>query len=156
MALIQNHFSLPPNTATRTSHAMSIRANGITIGMIQSWGHTQTRAVAHVYEINLGTSGEPIETVPGNVGGLTISVNRYDLYTKRMEEAFGTPDFEMLGTQDRPFEVRETWTFPNNSIEARAYVGCWFSSLGRTYTAGGDRLVQVQGTLTFVKKHRIQ
>jgi len=146
----------PPNTVHRTSHAMTIRASGLTVGSIQSWGATMTRQVSHVYEINQATSGEPIEAVPGNVGGLSISVGRYDLFSRRMEQAFGTPDFEMLGDQSNPFEVRETWRFPNNGIEGRSYIGCWFSSLGRTYTAGGDRLVQTQGTLVYVRKVRLQ
>lgn len=146
----------PPNTAVRTSHAMTIRARNITIGVIQNWGINMTRGVTHVYEINSATSGEPIEAVPGNVGGLTINVNRYDLFNRRMEQAFGTADFEMLGDQNNPFEVRETWRFPNNAVEARAYLGCWFSSVGRTYQATGDRIVNVQAQLTFVRKVRLQ
>jgi hypothetical protein len=156
MALLSNFRTAPPTTSIRTSHALTIRAQGLTIGIIQTWGINMTRQVTHVYEINQSTSGEPIEAVPGNVGGLSISVNRYDLFTRRMEQAFGTPDFEMLGDQSDPFEVKETWRFPNNAIEARSYVGCWFSSLGRTYSAGGDRLVQVNANLVFVRKIKIQ
>jgi len=146
----------PPNTAVRTSHAMTIRANGITVGVIQNWTVNMTRGVAHVYELNAATSGEPIETVPGNVGGLTININRYDLYTRRMEQAFGTPNFEMLGDQQNPFEVRESWRFPNGGVEARAYIGCWFSSIGRTYQASGDRIVNTSAVLTYVRKVKIQ
>lgn len=149
--------SNPPTTAVRTSHAMTIRSGGITIGVIQSWGINMSRGVAHVYELNANTSGEPVEAVPGNVGGLTINVNRYDLYTRRMEQAFGgsaVTDFEMLGDQSNPFEVRESWRFPNGTSEARVYVGCWFSSLGRTYQATGDRIVNVSAVLTFVRKYK--
>lgn len=146
----------PPNTAVRTSHAMTIRANGVTIGVIQSWNVGMTRAVTHVYEINADTSGEPIEAVPGNVGGLTIGVNRYDLYTNRMEQAFGTPNFEMLSDQNNPFDIIERWRFPTGAIEARKYEQCWFNSLGRNYSATDNRLVQVNGSITYVRKVRIQ
>lgn len=146
----------PPNTLVRTSHALTIRANNITIGVIQNWSVSQNRGVAHVYEINAATSGEPIEAVPGNVGGLTIGVNRYDLYTRRMEQAFGTNDFEMLGDQNNPFEIRETWRFPNNAVEARAYIGCWFSQIGRNYQATGDRIVNVNGSVTYTRKVKLQ
>lgn len=145
----------PPNTIIRTSHAMALRANGITIGVIQSWNTTQSRGVTHIYEIDPRTSGEPIEAVPGNVGGLTISVNRFDTYTKRMEQAFGTPDFEMLSDQNNPFEVRETWRFPNGAIEARAYLGCWFTQIGRNYSATDARVVNVGGQLAYVRRVRI-
>lgn len=146
----------PPNTVVRTSHAMTIRANGITIGVVQNWNVTLARQVAHIYEINSRTSGEPIEAVPGNVTGLTIGVNRYDLYASRMESAFGTPDMEMLGDQNNPFEVREAWRFPNNAVEARSYQGCWFSQVGRNYGATGDRLVMANGTITYVRKIKVQ
>ena len=146
----------PPNTLVRTTHAVTIRANNITVGVINTWNLTMTRQVTHIYELNQATSGVPIEAVPGNVGGLTIAVNRYDLYTRRMEQAFGTPNFEMISDQSNPFEVRETWRFPNNAVEARAYIGCWFNSIGRQYQAAGDRIVNVSASLTFVRKVRLQ
>lgn len=146
----------PPQTLVRTTHALTIRANNITVGVIQSWNVNMTRAVSHVYEINASTSGEPIEACPGNVGGLTIGVNRYDLYTRRMEQAFGTPNFEMLGDQNNPFEVRETWRFPNNAVEARAYLGCWFSQIGRNFQATDNRIVNVNASITYVRKVRLQ
>ncbi len=146
----------PPTTAVRTSHAMTIRAHGLTIGVVQSWQPNMSRAISPVYELNVATSGEPIENVPGNVQNLTINIQRYDLYVRRMEQAFGTPNFEMLGDQNNPFEVRETWRFPNNAVEARTYVGCWFSSIGRNYSATDTRVVNVSATLAYVRRMRLQ
>lgn len=146
----------PPTTAVRTSHAMTIRASGLTIGVVQSWQPNMGRAISPVYELNVATSGEPIENVPGNVQNLTINIQRYDLYVRRMEQAFGTPNFEMLGDQNNPFEVRESWRFPNNAVEARAYTGCWFSSIGRTYSATDTRVVNVSATLAYVRRMRLQ
>lgn len=146
----------PPNTVVRTSHAMTIRANGITVGVIQSWNPGITRTVTPIYEINVASSGEPIENVPGNVGGLTIGVNRFDTYPRRMEQAFGTPDVEMLGDHQNPFEVRESWRFPNNAVEARNYTGCWFTNVGRSYAATDARVVNVQATIAYVRRLKMQ
>lgn len=147
----------PPNTMVRTSHAMAIRVKGITTGTLQTFNPSQSRTITPVYEINRDTSGEPVDNSPGNVTGLTLSVTRYDIYTRRMEEAFGLAwNLEMLSDQSDPFEVREGWRFPDNSVEARVYVGSWFGSLGRTYSATGDRLVMVNASITYLKILRIQ
>ena len=145
----------PPNTLVRTSHAITIRANGITVGVVQSWAPAMNRGITGVYEINAATSGEPIEKVPGNVGGLTIGVSRYDLYTRRMEQSFGTPNSAMLGDHNNPFNVVELWRFPDNTQESWLYSGCWFSSIGRTYSATDARLVLVNGTLEYTRKLRV-
>lgn len=144
----------PPNTLVRSSHALTIRANGITVGVIQGWSPAMNRAITPVYEISVATSGEPIENVPGNVGGLTISVSRFDLYTKRMESAFGTPDVAMLGDHNNPFQVLEIWRFPDNTQEGWLYLGCWFSNMGRNYSATDQRLVNVSASISYVRKIR--
>jgi hypothetical protein len=145
----------PPSTLVRTSHAMTLRANGITVGVIQAWNPGQNRGITPIYEINQNTSGQPLENVPGNVGGLTIQVNRYDLYTVRMEAAFGTPDVEMLGDMANPFNVVEAWVFPASTTESRVYTGCWFSSLGRSYSATDSRVVMVNASLTYTSRYRL-
>jgi hypothetical protein len=142
----------PPNTSVRTSHAITIRANGETVGVIQSWNPGMNRGITAVYELNVDTSGEPTEKVPGNLGGLTISVSRYDLYNKRMERAFGISDSGMLSDQKNPFQVLEYWRLPDNSQEVWIYQGCWFSNLGRTYSATDARLVLVNGTIEYTKR----
>ena len=146
----------PPNTMVRTSHALTIRANGLTVGVIQTWNPAQNRTITPVYEINQETSGEPLEKVPGNVGGLTIGVSRYDIYPRRMESAFGTPDVEMLGDHNNPFQVRETWKFPDGTIEGRVAVGCWFSNIGRTFSSTDNRLVLVSSTIEITRWLRLQ
>lgn len=133
---------------------MTIRANGVTVGVLQTWSPGMNRGITPVYEINVDTSGEPIENVPGNVGGLTLQVSRYDLYTKRMESAFGTPDVEMLGDHNNPFTCNELWRFPDGSQEGRAYLGCWFSNIGRTYSATDARLVMANGSISYVRRIR--
>ena len=149
----------PPNTLVRTSHSLTIRANGTTIGLINGWNPTLSRTITPIYEINTRTSGDPLEKVPGNVTGLTIAVQRYDLYSSRMESAFGTPDIMMLSTQDNPFDVLERWRAPDNQgggIEIIRYSGCWFSNIGKNYRSDGDRIVNVNATLEYVRRELVQ
>lgn len=147
----------PPltNTGVKTSHSIAIKtANGKTIGLIQSWAPKQSRDVTAIYELNPATSGDPCDNVPGNVKGLDITVNRYDLYSKRMEEAFldiGRLDF--LSDQQAAIEIQEVWTYPDGTHgEAWKYTGVWFKSIGRTSSATDERIVKVDATLTYLRR----
>lgn len=147
----------PPQTLVTTSHSLTIKTGtGITIGLIKQWQPKQDRTITPIYEINTQTSGEPIENVPGNLQGLQITVQRYDLFTKKMELAFGTSELTMLSLQDRPFNVQEVWRYPDNSLEAYIYSGCWFSNLGRQYASDDTRVVIVNATLMYVRKDKMQ
>jgi hypothetical protein len=154
---------LPPNTTTQLSHALAIRANNQTVGTIHEWNPRQTRTITELYEfgqitpgtggVQPGGPGEPYEKVPGNVSGMEIAVSRYDVYTTQMEAAFGTPDLTMLSRQFDPFQVVEGWISPNNANDYQnLYQGCWFSDLGRTFDAKGDRVVNVSATLHYTRK----
>jgi len=152
----------PPGTLVRTSHSLTIRVKGVTIGLINGWNPTQSRTITPIYQIatfDRGTrSGDPVEKVPGNVTGQTIGVQRYDIYTDRMETAFGTADLSMLSVQLDPFDVVEKWMFPQTDlrpqggIEYVTYTGCWFSNIGRNFRSDGDRIVNVNGTLEYVRR----
>jgi hypothetical protein len=104
-----------PITRVRTTHALTIKANGHTIGLINGWSPTQGRTATPVFEVGTDNSGNPTEIVPGNVSGLSVSINRFDAYVHRMEEAFGTPDLVMLTRQNQPFDIIEVWKIPNLS-----------------------------------------
>lgn len=149
--------TIPKTSAqTRTSHGLTIYSdNGRPIGLIQSWAPTATRQITPVYELNKETSGDPVDNVPGNVQNLTMQVTRYDIYGALMETAFGTRDLTWLGNQNVPFRVVERWEDPDEKVRRYEYSGCWFNQLGRTVQSTGDRLVQVQATLTYLKKRRI-
>lgn len=149
----------PPQSLVRNSHSLTIRANGETIGLINGWNPTISRTITPVYELRTRTSGDPVEKVPGNVTGLTIAVQRYDLYISRMEVAFGTADLMMLSNQDLPFECIERWQHPASAgggIEIIRYTGCWFSNIGKNYRSDGDRIVNVNATLEYVKRELVQ
>ena len=143
-----------PNTSIRTDHAISIRVGGKTIGQIQDWNPQQNRTVTPAYELNSATSGDVTENIPGNITGLTITVNRYDLYNAKMEEVWG-PNFNisMLTDQTNPFQVQEKWLVPNGSPEVWIYTGCWFTAIGRNHSANGDRITKVNASLAYVKKY---
>jgi len=146
-----------PNTNVATSHAIAIRANGVTIGMIQSWAPSQSRTVTAVYELDPTHTGEIVENVPGNVAGTTIQVSRFDLFSTRMEQAWG-PGFmqdEMLSSQLNSLEITERWSQYNGVVNTWEYKGCWFSSLGRNYAVQGDRIINVSATLNYVKKYKM-
>jgi len=99
-----------PVTQVRTSHAISIRAGGKTIGHIQTWAPSQARDVKPKYEINAVGLGAPIEHVAGISSSQTVQVARYDLFTKKMEEIWGTDKaLYMLTDQHNPFDVEEKW-----------------------------------------------
>jgi len=145
-----------PNTSTRTDHAITIRVDGKTIGQIQDWNPQQSRTVTPTYELNSATSGSVLENVPGNIGGLTIGVNRYDLYTSKMEEVWGVNfNIQMLTDQSNPITVQEKWLLPSGGSEIWVYTGCWFTSLGRNHSAQGDRITKVNASLMYVRKFRM-
>lgn len=150
-----NRANNPPDTFTRTSHSISIEANGTTIGLIQTWSPTMSKAVTPIYELNIETSGIPYENIPGNLQNLTIQVARYDVWTKRMEQAFGTPDIYMLSNQKSPFSVQERWVLPDGSLENWSYDGCWFESIGRSFRSDDQRLVMVNATLRYLRRTRL-
>jgi len=145
-----------PQTLTRTDHALSIRIKGQTIGHIQGWNPQQSRPVDHVYEINAAAPGVVCENSPGALTGLTIGIDRIDLYTKKMENCWG-PNFDivMLTDQNNPFSINERWDNPDGSIEMYTYTGCWFNSLGRAHSAQGDRITRANATLTYVRKYKV-
>jgi hypothetical protein len=149
-----------PQTSIRTSHAVSIRAGGVTVGQIQTWAPNQSRTVTAAYQLASTLdgvdSGEVTENIPGNVTGLTIQVSRYDLFASKMEQVWGTSTaFYMLSSQYEPLEILEKWSNPDNTSEQWNYSGCWFSQLGRNLQAQGDRIVMVNATLSYVKARKV-
>jgi len=137
-----------PNTRVAAQHVISIRVRGITVGTVQRWAPRQTRRMTPVYEINQVTSGRRVDIVPGNIETLQIDVDRYDLYTKRMHEAFGYAGSAInLADHTNPFDCHEIWLLPTGLLQGYIYHNCWFSSIGREYTAQGDRIILARGTL---------
>jgi hypothetical protein len=146
----------PPDTLVRTSHSLTIKVAGVTIGLINGWNPAQNRQITPVYEINSESSGLPLENIPGNVQNLTIAVQRYDIWPVRMEQAFGTVDLTMLSNQQTPFSVQEIWTSPSGSLEIWQYEGCWFENVGRAFRSDDTRIINVNATLRYVYRTKVQ
>lgn len=138
-----------PNTTIKTGHAVTLRANGKTIGKIQTWNPTQARQVTHAFEVNSATSGTVVENVPGNLTGLNVRVDRYDLYKTPMEAVFGGVRLIMLTDQTNPLTIQERYNYPDGTVETLVYVGVWFSSLGYTVSSTGDRIINKNATLVY-------
>jgi hypothetical protein len=150
----RNGFN-PPETLTRTAHSVSIRVGNVIVGLINGWNPQQSRGITPIYELNTDTSGLPLENVPGNVTNLTIGISRYDIWPKRMEQAFGTVDLRMLSDQQRPFTVQEIWKSPTGGTEIWQYEGCWFQNIGRQLRSDDARLVVVSASLMYVYRSLI-
>jgi hypothetical protein len=174
-----------PITKVRTTHALTIKANGHTVGLINGWNPTQGRTATPIFEVDVNNSGNPVEVVPGNISGLSVSINRFDAYLKRMEVAFGTPDLVMLTRQNQPFDVIESWSVPDpngpivfsvgpgltqttsegplpvqtsspfTETERFLYSGCWFTSLGRTLRSDDNRIVNANAAIMYTKKIKV-
>jgi hypothetical protein len=137
-----------PNTRTASQHIISIRLKGVTIGLIQRWSPRQTRRMTPIYEINQVTSGRRVDIVPGNVETLQIDVDRYDLFNTRMHQAFGFAASAInLADHTNPFDVQELWQLPSGLVIGTIYQNCWFTNIGREYTAQGDRVIMARGQL---------
>ena len=156
----------PPLTQTASSHAVTIRSGkGIKIGRIQSWSPQLTRNIETIYEVQQLATGEPIERVAQIQTGNRISVERYELYSFLLGEAFGVPvdrgsagnttDLYSLILQIKPFNVREIWRDPFGQLRAYAYVGCWFADVGYTISATDDRIIKARGSIEFTRRLRL-
>ena len=162
----------PPNTVTQTSHAVTIHANNTIIGAINQWSPEQSLAVNGVWQFGSVAGpygdefGAPYEKVPGNISGQTITVQRYDIYTQQMEQAFGDFDLQMLsadpgnpnGGTGHVLTIREFWLMPESASVSSynvLYHGCWFSRIGRTLSATDDRIVNVNASIEYTRKERV-
>lgn len=96
---------LLPKTTTAHNHGLLIRVAGEVVG-VTVFSPKQGRAATPVFEFGqvtvgggddiMGDSGEPYEIVPGNATGLSIDIQRYDVFSKRFEKAFRTNNLQML------------------------------------------------------------
>jgi len=152
----------PPFTQTASSHSIVIKTgDGKKIGRIQSWNPTVSRTIDSIYEVHADATGEPIECIPQIQTTNTIAVNRYELYSAHIGEAFGVKtglsndDLYTLILQKNPINIREIWRDPYGGLRAYVYAGCYFNSLGQTIAATDDRILKVNASLTFTRKLRM-
>lgn len=163
----------PPMTQTASSHSITIRTDrGLKIGRIQSWSPSMGVTVDQLFEIQQNANGEPIELVQQNQTTNRISVERYELYTKHIGEAFNVPirgkantnfiigsgntgDLVSLVQQVNSFNIREVWRSPFFDIRMYAYIGVLFTDWGITIAANDDRIIKARATLQFTRRIRV-
>lgn len=151
-----------PKTATITNHGLVIAVKGQVVGAITRFGSSQNRNVKPVFEFGSQTvgggddipadPGEPFEIVPGNIGGTELTIDRYDIYTKKFEVAFGTNNLIMLTRQDAAIRFIEFWASPDGTFDfTRIYYGAYFTRLGFEHNAEGDRIRMARASAMFTR-----
>ena len=154
-----------PHTRTRTSHALTIHGIGPgrrgIIGAVHVLNINQSRDTEDIFEVQSLGQGRPVDVVPGNLVGRTMTIARYDLFSRTMEQVFGKRKHELIDLTDQshPFTLRTTWGFPGLAGGFRKsifeYTGCWFQNLGRNISATDDRIVNVDATLVWTRRYRV-
>jgi len=144
-----------PNTRVRTTRGMKIVVGGRTVGLIKSFNVNQDMTVAREFEINADSDGNAVELVPGNLDAHSATINRSDLYSQWLEEAFGMADPSMLSNQAEPFEIHEIYKKPDGSIDGFRHIGCWISSMSRDCPSDGARIVMRNATVQILRSFRI-
>ena len=130
MPLYNSPFTAqPPQNpgGTKNTHWVLIRANGKTVGRIQSFAPRQTRETTRVFELNRFSTGKGVDIVPGVVATDELTVEGFELWVKSFEEAIGASDrpIEHLADQYAPFDIQEVWYQPDGSVKTRTYYGCF-------------------------------
>ena len=169
-----------PETRTKTSYALTLHATagnrrGV-IGAVHDVSTRQGYQVEEEYEINAQGRGLPRELVPQLVSTRTLTLRRYDLYTKTMEQVFGLEGYfdpsEPLGPlglvdQIGPISMRMTWKTPEplsvasvflspkNELVVYEYCDCYITELGRTVSTG-DVIVKADATMVWRSVRRLQ
>ena len=149
-----------PNTRARLSHAYTLRTSGgRIIGAVFRTEVNQSRTVDVEHEIDPNNHGEPRDLVPQEMTEQTLSIARFDLYSKPMEEALGSQRIVMLKDQFRGFRLREVWRAPFSFLNATGqlfeYAPCFFTRLGRQQESTGDRVVRVNAQLVWLDRDQI-
>ena len=129
-----------------TSTNIRIKANDITIGMIQSFSVSENRDVTKVQSV--GIEGVT-QAVPQNYKGGTIQATRVAMYGSRFYDAFkmeqymgqqyeGYNVFKTLKDQRLPFEIRVDQSMTNGGENGKqyteTYIDCWISSYKKNYS----------------------
>lgn len=162
-ALDPNAFSSQvPRTRTRTSHALLIRvAGGRVVGAVNGITHNQSRDVNEEFEVDANAKGyAPVDLVPQNTTQRTLSIQRYDLFQRPLEEAFGAGfEYVNLADQSRPFVLRTIWRSPVGSLlggrRVYEYTGCYFTRFGRTARTDDNRIVNADAEVVYALRRRV-
>lgn len=139
----------PHNTVTRTSHSVTIRSGGRTIGAISAFEVNRSKDIKENFYLSPLPSGEPQEIIPLNTKDRKIKISRYELYRRPFEDRFGDFDLVKLSNQRNKFSIMEKLVDSTNRSKVIGYSNCFFISLGYKYASDGEMVVMVDGEIVF-------
>jgi hypothetical protein len=140
-----------------TYHGISIVVEGNVVGRITSFARTPyTRAGTHLYELNHATFGKPVDYVPGQATGFTITATRVEVWRQELEVALGFGSvWNDLTDQTRPFRVQEFLYRGTIPYRVWTYLGCWFQDRNEdAFTPEGDAIIRANATIAYVSRIR--
>jgi hypothetical protein len=166
-----------PQTTTVTSYALTLHARvgnrSGPIGAVHEFSHTQALAIDEEFDVDRFGSGRPRALIPQNTNGRTLTLQRYDLYGKMIEQVFGGPTALVnLNEQFKPIYMRLSFKTPSttplydslkaatqdNADEAARkasaltvyqFCDCYLTNLGRQMSASNNIIVGSNATITW-------
>ncbi len=148
----------PGAPTTKTYHGASIVVQGNIVGRITSWQPSAyNREGNHVRELSHVTWGRPIDYVPGQSTGYSISFARTEVWNQELELTLGFGAlFDDLMDQTRPWVTQE-YLFRGTELNLLwQYSGCWFTAKNNNnWEAAGDAIVTVECELNYVSRIRV-
>lgn len=149
-------YSAADQFNTMSYHGLSIAVNDNIIGRINSWNpQLGSLAAEHLYELNGKTAGLPVDLVPGNLSGMSISFTRNEVWGQETEQTFGEPLWDDLGHQTKPHKVEEHLMKGQDPYRVWDYLGCLFTEKSpEGFTAQGNFVVSTSATLMYVTRRR--
>ena len=102
-----------PSTLPITSTNVSVWANNMRVGFVQSFTPSEQRTITKVQE--LGTEGV-VQSVPGNTNGGQIAITRFAIYNANLYNALGlTRTGQFVAKVDNDFDKFMTLNDTNNA-----------------------------------------
>lgn len=148
-----------PDTRVRLTHALTLKIGTRVIGAVHKLAPTMRRAVDREPEVDVNGVGLYAAIIPQMMDG-DVRLSRYDLYLSLLEDVVGTREIVVLTDQSVGLILRETWRGPagvgGGGVRMYDYLDCYFTDLGRSLDASGDRVSGVDATLAFRTRRRIR
>ena len=124
-----------PHTKTVVSYAYTITANGTSLGTLQGFNPSSTRALERVRELR-NEIDDMVEIVPGR-SEFTIQIDKLEMYSENVLQALGFSDFEDISKLRTPIQIVETIKDPvSGKGRTVSYVNCWIQNVAKTIREG--------------------
>jgi len=154
-----NFYDGQLSSVTKSYHGFSIlNGAGAEVGRVMEWSFAVFgRDGRHLKELSRFTWGRYVDYVPGGTNApYTITVSRAEIWGNEFELALGESEsYEDLTDQTAPFRLVENLYQGNTIYEQYEYVGCWWQEKNiQGYSAEGDGVVMVDGSIAFVSRSR--